>query len=105
LNCHASGADGVQSGTKTRKGEKDRSILVQCGEIRSSLEDRQTASKQLKVRLLTVQRVLQITLGPSVTKIGLLGYIFYSMNGNLNDTVSAGTEFSSDVMIKFERLS
>jgi hypothetical protein len=97
----AKGAHGTHRGTQ-RLLHKE--VLVQCGEIKSSLADKKKAVEQLEIRLRTMQRVLQLTLGHSVVQFQLLGFIFYNKNGKPDDIVSDGDEFTSDVMIKFIEL-
>ena len=97
----AKGAHGTHRGTQRLRHKE---VLVQCGEIKSSLADRKKAVEQLEIRLRTMQRVLQLTLGHSVVQFQLLGFIFYNKNGNPDDIVSDGDEFTSDVMIKFIEL-
>jgi hypothetical protein len=80
------------------------SVFVQCGALTASLAGKERAVAQLEIRLKTVQRVLELTLRHSNLHIHLLGYMFYSMNGNLDDPKPADNEFTGDVMIKFTEL-
>ncbi len=94
----------VKGAHGTDRDESNPQILVQCGEIKSSYANREKAIDQPEIPLQTMQRVLDLTLGHSVMKFQLLGFIFYNKNGKPVDKESDGDEFTGNVMIKFIEL-
>jgi archaellum component FlaC len=87
------------------KGREHVVIFCQGREIKTSLADKQKAVSQLKIRMRTMSKVLEVTLGKHFAQRRLLGYVFYSKNGEAPpDSVSDGGESSSDVAVKFVRI-